>query len=1028
MDPLTLFPPYGIDQTIHVAVLIGVLLLLGLTEWFGWVFSGLVVPGYLASLFVLEPASGCAVLIEAMLTFLVARVLSNVASRSGAWNAFFGRERFMLIVFVSIVVRQACSLWLFPDSLRLIDELAGTSYRYELTLSSVGLVLVPLTANMFWKLDLRRGFFQIAVPTGITFAVLAYVLLPYTNLSFSRLELTYENVALDFLSSPKAYILLLTGAYLGSRYNLLYGWDYAGVLVPALLALGWLSPHRLATTLAETLLLVLVVRIITRAPGLRTMNLEGPRKVALVFTVSFFIKWTIGWFAGPTVFGLPVSDLFGLGYLLSSLLAVKILQKDTTPRIIVPTFIVSLATIIVGSVLGFSLGKVAPAPPPRAMIAPVVAPSAPTTMLTKTAMGVLALGHVRARLDHGSTMALARTTSELAHYRALWTAIDHWLATGQRGDVDKRAALLGLVIVPTERVGDREAFAILEREEKLSAQIGWDTAVLVPRAPGPVIAVPSPAREVPSAETAAVLCARVACRAVIASGIDLDEHAAHDVARRALRGPAFEVRVDASRALGKTLFHVATEAPDVNVSALWPQGLELSWQGAGASALRANPRDLWHIIETPAIATTNNVSLEAWYARRFAPTTGALGEEPVAQIGIAAPSHGELRFLEVVVTPAVLAGDRDRAQAMAKLVGYEVSVLADGAGAGKAVWVLAEPAPRTLGWGFVAGRVDDTTPITIEAPRPRRETGTGRLAIELFRHTDAATLIVADPDVPLDRTDADVASPWNTATAFQAFHQAVHDARRSRPDASIVTARPSGGAAILQVRGFGVAQAVSEPLVLMFSRGTQAPTKLPPQLIAALVDDKSGPLGALGALRLDDGARELVDLAGTGNPQLQYCARFERTMCALLWFSEAARETYREADRERELAKLARMQLAPVTKPPAAALLDGIVLGDAPEALRSRFADVAAIAEAYAAERNVHLLRRLPANAVRAGYSDELGRPFLLLELTDGIHLMRAIVPIPGGDERVVLVDPAQLGPMLARRPKLVTVTGRRAP
>ena len=60
MDPLTLFPPYGIDQTIHVAVLIGVLLLLGLTEWFGWVFSGLVVPGDLASLLVLEPASGCA--------------------------------------------------------------------------------------------------------------------------------------------------------------------------------------------------------------------------------------------------------------------------------------------------------------------------------------------------------------------------------------------------------------------------------------------------------------------------------------------------------------------------------------------------------------------------------------------------------------------------------------------------------------------------------------------------------------------------------------------------------------------------------------------------------------------------------------------------------------------------------------------------------------------------------------------------------------------------------------------------------
>ena len=74
-----------------------------------------------------------------------------------------------------------------------------------------------------------------------------------------------------------------------------------------------------------------------------------------------------------------------------------------------------------------------------------------------------------------------------------------------------------------------------------------------------------------------------------------------DAARAALRGPAFEVRVDASLARGRTLFHVATEAPDVNVSALWPSGLELSWRGAAgrASVLRANPQDLWRVIEPP---------------------------------------------------------------------------------------------------------------------------------------------------------------------------------------------------------------------------------------------------------------------------------------------------------------------------------------------------------------------------------------------------------------------------------------------
>src|SRR5262249_414045 len=139
--------PYGIDQTIHVSILIGVLLLLLLTEAFGWVFSGLVVPGYIASLFVLEPASGAAVVLGAMLAFAGARLVSNVASRSGAWSAFFGRERFLLLIFISIAVRQACELWLLPDTLRMLDELRGTDWRLTHTLSSVGLVLVPLTAN-----------------------------------------------------------------------------------------------------------------------------------------------------------------------------------------------------------------------------------------------------------------------------------------------------------------------------------------------------------------------------------------------------------------------------------------------------------------------------------------------------------------------------------------------------------------------------------------------------------------------------------------------------------------------------------------------------------------------------------------------------------------------------------------------------------------------------------------------------------------------------------------------------------------
>src|SRR5262249_6380614 len=208
-----------------------------------------------------------------------------------------------------------------------------------------------------------------------TYALLTFVLLPYTNLSFARLEITYENVALDFLASPKAYILLLIGAFIASRWNLIYGWDYAGILVPALLSLAWLSPARPATTMIVTFALVVLVRGLMLVPGFRTMNLEGPRKVALVFTVSFLLKWGLGWVVGPTISDLRITDLFGFGYLLSSLLAVKVLQKEAVARITVPTIAVSVITLVIGSAVGFGLDKLAPAPPPVVAAPAAVAPA-----------------------------------------------------------------------------------------------------------------------------------------------------------------------------------------------------------------------------------------------------------------------------------------------------------------------------------------------------------------------------------------------------------------------------------------------------------------------------------------------------------------------------------------------------------------------------------------------------------------------------------------------------------------------------
>ena len=60
-----LLPPGGLDQSIVLAVLAGVWVTLLFTETLGWVFVGLVVPGYLASVLVVQPGTAAIIVAEA---------------------------------------------------------------------------------------------------------------------------------------------------------------------------------------------------------------------------------------------------------------------------------------------------------------------------------------------------------------------------------------------------------------------------------------------------------------------------------------------------------------------------------------------------------------------------------------------------------------------------------------------------------------------------------------------------------------------------------------------------------------------------------------------------------------------------------------------------------------------------------------------------------------------------------------------------------------------------------------------------
>lgn len=339
---LGVFPKSGFDQSVTTPVLIGVLASWLATEAFGWVFAGLVVPGYLGAVFLLEPIGGLIDVVEALVTYGVARLIGEHLSKTGLVSRSFGRERFLLVVLVSVIVR------LVIEGLILPRYVPHATWAF-----SIGLVVVPLAANACWKTGLLRGVVQNGIPTLIVFVLLKYVLVPYTNLSLAGFELATENVGASFLASPKAYILLLTGAVLAAVANVRYGWDFNGILVPALVGLVVVEPVKLGATFAEAVILLFVTKAVIRLTPLSRANIEGPRRLVLFFSVDYVLRFAFAWVVGRRIPGADVATLMGFGYLLPTLLAVKMSQKSSVALVLFPTAKVGLASFGVGTALGF---------------------------------------------------------------------------------------------------------------------------------------------------------------------------------------------------------------------------------------------------------------------------------------------------------------------------------------------------------------------------------------------------------------------------------------------------------------------------------------------------------------------------------------------------------------------------------------------------------------------------------------------------------------------------------------------------
>ena len=354
-----MFPSAYVDNSLLTAVLIGVVIIWILTELYGWPQSGLVVPGYLAGVFIIQPRAGLVVLGEAVITYGLAVLLARGLPRIIPLDRAFGRNRFFLILLASVAVR------LFIEGGPFLSLLGKAGLPLDTPLNSLGLVLVPLTANAMWRTGLYKGLPMIAAPTLLVYLLLLGVLLPHTNLNFAQFELTYEDLSRDFISSPRAYMLLLVGALMATHMAVRYGWDAGGIIIPGLLAITWVQPEKLAATLVEVLLIVVALRIIQRLPLLRTANLTGMRPLVMAFTASYAVKLLLSFGLADKYPGLRVTDLFGFGYLLPALIAVRCWRYGSLPRVIVPAVIISLGAFVVGTTLGVGLEQLRPLPQDR---------------------------------------------------------------------------------------------------------------------------------------------------------------------------------------------------------------------------------------------------------------------------------------------------------------------------------------------------------------------------------------------------------------------------------------------------------------------------------------------------------------------------------------------------------------------------------------------------------------------------------------------------------------------------------------
>ncbi|OVE77880.1 hypothetical protein BVX99_01400, partial [bacterium F16] len=352
---LPIFPQGALRESVVTTVWVGIFVFSLFNLRFGWTFSGLVVPGYLLPLIMLKPLTACVITGEAIISYYLVVLIAILPERLGIWCRFFGRDRFFAILLSSVVVRLVCDGWLLPEFGAYLQANWLPGFNYRADFFSFGTVVVALMANAFWKPGAAKGLMTLSIVTGVSFLLVRFILIPFTNFNITGLEFMYEDFATSFLASPKVYIVLLTVAFLASYLNRRYGWEYNGIIIPALFGLIWHQPLKVVFSFVEAVMVVIIALGVIRLPVIKDMTIEGARKLLLFFNISFLLKLILGHALIRYAPYTQITDYYGFGYLLPTLIAVKVFDKGTPLRLGVVTVQVAFVGSIIACIIGYSM-------------------------------------------------------------------------------------------------------------------------------------------------------------------------------------------------------------------------------------------------------------------------------------------------------------------------------------------------------------------------------------------------------------------------------------------------------------------------------------------------------------------------------------------------------------------------------------------------------------------------------------------------------------------------------------------------